>query len=110
MDDLAERAYTAWPDRIYLIHQDGRIRFKTEPGPFGFSTSQLEVALNEIPEPRSRSSPKPAIMTFYAAGGEVSSSMARCSCSQRAADQQRSAQTAPAVQPANTSVGQWTPR
>ena len=56
MDDGTERAYTAWPDRIYLIDQDGRIRFKTEPGPFGFSTSQLEVALNEITNTRSRSS------------------------------------------------------
>jgi len=40
-----ERAYTGWPDRIYLIGQNGRVAFKTAPGPYGFSPSQLERAL-----------------------------------------------------------------
>jgi type I thyroxine 5'-deiodinase len=58
MDDGTERAYTGWPDRIYLIDQNGRVAFKTAPGPFGFSTSDLELALNEITNTRSRSSLK----------------------------------------------------
>ena len=56
IDDRTERAYTGWPDRIYLIDQNGRIRFKTAPGPFGFSTTGLEAALRQITNVASRSS------------------------------------------------------
>jgi hypothetical protein len=41
-----ERAYTGWPDRIYLIDSQGRIAYKSEPGPFGFKPEQLEMALS----------------------------------------------------------------
>jgi type I thyroxine 5'-deiodinase len=40
-----ERAYTGWPDRLYLIGSDGRVRYKSTPGPFGFKPSELEAAL-----------------------------------------------------------------
>jgi type I thyroxine 5'-deiodinase len=40
-----ERAYTAWPDRMYLIDRKGRVAFKSAPGPFGFSVRDLEQAL-----------------------------------------------------------------
>ena len=43
-----ERAYTGWPDRIYLIDQNGRIIFKTKPGPFGFKPDLLAAALAKI--------------------------------------------------------------
>jgi iodothyronine deiodinase-like protein len=45
IDNRTERAYTGWPDRLYLIGTDGRIQYKSAPGPFGFSTSDLENAL-----------------------------------------------------------------
>lgn len=45
IDNKTERAYTGWPDRMYVIGRDGRIQFKTAPGPFGFSTVELEQAL-----------------------------------------------------------------
>jgi Iodothyronine deiodinase len=45
MDNSAERRYTGWPDRLMLIDIDGRLVFKTEPGPFGFEPSQLQTAL-----------------------------------------------------------------
>ena len=45
IDNKTERAYTGWPDRLYLIGTDGRVKFKTEPGPYGFSTNGLEQAL-----------------------------------------------------------------
>ena len=45
MDNSVERRYTGWPDRLMLIDIDGRLAFKTEPGPFGFEPSQLEAAL-----------------------------------------------------------------
>jgi hypothetical protein len=48
MDDSVERRYTGWPDRLMLIDIDGRLVFKTEPGPFGFEPSQLEAALSRL--------------------------------------------------------------
>jgi hypothetical protein len=43
-----EKAYTGWPDRIYLIDSRGRIAYKSEPGPFGFKPEQLEMALSQV--------------------------------------------------------------
>ena len=45
IDNRTERAYAGWPDRLYVIGTDGRIQYKSAPGPFGFSTSDLETAL-----------------------------------------------------------------
>jgi hypothetical protein len=47
IDNRTERAYTGWPDRLYVIGTDGRVRYKSAPGPFGFSTSELEQALTQ---------------------------------------------------------------
>jgi type I thyroxine 5'-deiodinase len=48
IDNPTERAYTAWPDRMFIIDTNGRVVFKSEPGPFGFSTPDLERSLREI--------------------------------------------------------------
>jgi type I thyroxine 5'-deiodinase len=40
-----ERAYTGWPDRLYLIARGGQIVFKSAPGPFGFDPKGLAQAL-----------------------------------------------------------------
>jgi type I thyroxine 5'-deiodinase len=40
-----EAAYTGWPDRIYLIDRNGRVAYKSKPGPFGFKASELSAAL-----------------------------------------------------------------
>ena len=48
IDNPTERAYTAWPDRMFLIDRNGRIVFKSAPGPFGFSTRDLARSLQEI--------------------------------------------------------------
>jgi hypothetical protein len=45
-----EQAYTGWPDRIYLINSQGRIAFKSKPGPFGFKPDQLDTALVQVLE------------------------------------------------------------
>lgn len=47
IDNRTERAYTGWPDRLYIIGTDGRIRYKSAAGPFGFSPRDLEAALVE---------------------------------------------------------------
>ena len=43
-----EQAYTGWPDRIYLIDGQGRVAYKGRPGPFGFKTDELRVALVKV--------------------------------------------------------------
>ena len=48
IDNRIERAYTGWPDRLYVIGTDGRVRYKSAPGPFGFSTANLEQQLKQI--------------------------------------------------------------
>ena len=48
IENKTERAYTGWPDRLYLVGTDGRVAFKTAPGPYGFSTHGLEEALKQL--------------------------------------------------------------
>ena len=51
LDDFSnttERAYTGWPDRIYLIDQENRVAFKTKPGPFGFKPDLLQSELAKL--------------------------------------------------------------
>jgi len=44
-DDGVERAYTGWPDRLYVIDRAGNIAFKSAPGPYGFKPADMEAAL-----------------------------------------------------------------
>ena len=43
-----ERAYTGWPDRLYLIDTNGRVVFKSPPGPFGFKPDNLRAAIARL--------------------------------------------------------------
>lgn len=45
--NTVERMYTGWPDRLYLIARDGRVAFKSAPGPFGFHPDALQAALRQ---------------------------------------------------------------
>ena len=47
-DDATERAYTGWPDRLYVIDRDGRIAYKTKPGPFGFNPDGVAQTLRQL--------------------------------------------------------------
>jgi type I thyroxine 5'-deiodinase len=47
-DDATERAYTGWPERLYLVDRDGRVAYKSLPGPFGFKLGDLEAALRSV--------------------------------------------------------------
>ena len=47
-DDAVERAYTGWPDRLYVVDTDGRIAFKSAPGPFGFKPEDVESTLKRL--------------------------------------------------------------
>ncbi len=50
-DNRVERAYTAWPDRLYVIDTLGRIAYKSQAGPFGFKPDDLEAVLKRIVPP-----------------------------------------------------------
>ncbi len=45
-DNATEQAYTGWPDRLYLIDREGRVAYKSGPGPWGFKTAELKAALD----------------------------------------------------------------
>ena len=47
-DNPTEQAYTAWPERIYLIDRSGRVVYKSEAGPYGFKPDELATTLSEI--------------------------------------------------------------
>jgi hypothetical protein len=47
-DNTTEKAYTGWPDRLYLIDHDGRVTYKSKAGPFGFKPDELKAALARI--------------------------------------------------------------
>jgi type I thyroxine 5'-deiodinase len=51
IDDLensTESAYTAWPDRLYVIDREGRVAYKSKPGPFGFKPAEVEQTLKQL--------------------------------------------------------------
>ena len=48
MENTTEEAYTAWPDRLYVIDQDGRIGYKGKPGSYGFRPAAMAEYLKRI--------------------------------------------------------------
>jgi type I thyroxine 5'-deiodinase len=50
IDNTTEVAYTGWPDRMYLIDRDGKVVYKSRPGPFGFKPAELEAAIKKLPQ------------------------------------------------------------
>ena len=47
MDNAAEEAYAAWPERLYIIGTDGSVAYKGGVGPFGFKLDEVESWLEE---------------------------------------------------------------
>ena len=47
MDDTVGDAYSAHPDRFYLVGRDGRIAFRGGPGPMGFDPEELDQAIRK---------------------------------------------------------------
>jgi len=51
IDDLAnstEVAYTAWPDRLYVLDREGNIAYKSKPGPYGFKPGEMADVLKRL--------------------------------------------------------------
>jgi type I thyroxine 5'-deiodinase len=49
-NNRVERAYTAWPDRLYVIDRNGLIAHKSAAGPFGFKPAEVEATLKRLLE------------------------------------------------------------
>gem|GEM_PF-1215911 len=48
--------YTAWPTRMYVVDANGKIAYKSRPGPFGFEAAGLGEALARLaPAPKGSS-------------------------------------------------------
>ena len=47
-DNAVERAYTGWPDRLYVIDRNGMIAHKSAAGPFGFKPAEVTAALKRL--------------------------------------------------------------
>jgi len=43
MDNKVNKAYSAWPDRIFLIRTDGRLAIAADRGPRGYKPALVEV-------------------------------------------------------------------
>jgi len=62
-DNTAEKAYTGWPDRIYVIDVHGRITYKSKPGPFGFKPDELKAALVKLLDAQASSAQPTALQS-----------------------------------------------
>ena len=47
MDDAVNRAYAAWPTRLYLIGLDGRVVYAGGLGPYDFKPAKLKAAIED---------------------------------------------------------------
>src|SRR5262245_32225461 len=45
IDDHVGRAYSGFPDRLYLIDRDGKVAYKGGRGPFGYKPRELEQTI-----------------------------------------------------------------
>jgi hypothetical protein len=52
MDDAAERAFSAWPERLYVLSGQGKVVYKGGKGPYGFSPEELRAFLAEYLPPK----------------------------------------------------------
>jgi hypothetical protein len=51
LDDKVGKAYNAWPDRLYLIDQEGKIVYLSLPGPRNFKPEELGTAIEKLVKP-----------------------------------------------------------
>ena len=47
-DNRVERAYTGWPDRLYVVDRAGDVAYKSAAGPFGFKPAEVEASLKRL--------------------------------------------------------------
>jgi hypothetical protein len=62
MENTTEKAYGGWPDRLYVVGQDGRIALAGARGPRGFRPQDVRkwlTAYKEATQPTSRPTSRP---------------------------------------------------
>ena len=61
LNDSVGRAYSGFPDRLYLIDRDGRVLHKSGRGPFGFRPRELEqsIVMLLLDKPKTDSAAQP---------------------------------------------------
>ena len=47
MDDRVNRAYAAWPTRLYLVGLDGKVVYGGGLGPYDFKPAKLKAAIDD---------------------------------------------------------------
>lgn len=48
MNDTVNKAYSAWPDRLFILGADGRVAYAGGPGPRGFDVAGMTEALEKL--------------------------------------------------------------
>jgi len=48
MKNSADKQYSGWPDRMYVIGGDGKVAYKGARGPWGFKPKDAEKSLLEL--------------------------------------------------------------
>jgi len=48
VDNRVNDAYAAWPARIYIVETDGKVYYRSGPGPEGFKTAEAKDALERL--------------------------------------------------------------
>lgn len=48
MKNTTEKAYSAWPDRLFLIGTDRKVVYRGGQGPRGFKPAELEAAMKDF--------------------------------------------------------------
>jgi hypothetical protein len=75
MSNAADNAYSAWPERLYVIDESGRIAYRGGMGPFNYKPSELRDWLagrygavkHEAPKSSAGAAPVPAAEAAKAA-------------------------------------------
>jgi type I thyroxine 5'-deiodinase len=47
INNRANALYAGWPERFYIVGEDGRIVYKGKPGPFGYHPEEVEAWLTQ---------------------------------------------------------------
>ena len=48
IQDTVNKAYSAWPDRLFILGADARIAYAGGPGPRGFNVAEMAAALQQL--------------------------------------------------------------
>jgi hypothetical protein len=64
MSNAANDAYAAWPERLYIVDESGRIAYRGGMGPFHYNTKEVRTWLaaryGEVKHPEEKKDQKPA--------------------------------------------------